>query len=222
MTQSQKHMKRIISLYTLLFCTITTLHACGSTEKHETQQFKAFNGIRFEYSLLLPKNYDPSENYEIIALLCETHKSHNAWDKTMDQLVDIELDQSIVIVPKVPLGQDGWGTHPIHHAFNDLLKHVRKSHGKPKQKFHLIGLEAGQEVAFWWTYGSKSLIASTSIIDGTLWKQDHWDQKWYNNLMGSGIPIYAYETSMSNKFDMSKINFREAAKLQQVIDRIEE
>lgn len=214
-------MKRIIALYTLLFWTVNTLHACEPSAKHETQYFKAFNGIRFEYSLLLPGDYDRSKNYEIIALLCETHKSHKAWGKTMDQLAGIDLDQSIVIVPKVPVGQDGWGTHPIHHAFNDLLKHVRKSHGKARQKFHLIGLESGQEVAFWWTYGSKELIASTSIINGSLWDQDHWDQIWYNNLMRSGIPIYAYESEKPTKFDMSKIRFREAAQLEKVIDEIE-
>ncbi len=214
-------MKRIIALYTLLFWTVNTLQACESPEKHETQQFKAFNGIRFEYSLLLPDNFDRSKTYKIVALLCETHKSHNAWEKTMDQLAGIDLDESIVIVPKVPLGKDSWGTHPIHHAFNDLLKHVRKTHGKAKQKIHLIGLEAGQEVAFWWTYGSKELIASTSIINGSLWQQDHWDQKWYDNLMRSGIPIYAYETTRPAKFDMSKIKFRDAAKLEQVIDQIE-
>lgn len=213
-------MKRITTLYTLL-CWAVTLQACGPSQKHETQQFKAFNGIRFEYSLLLPEGYDRSRPYEIIALLCETHDGHKAWEKTMDQMTEINLDQSIVIVPKIPLGKDGWGTHPIHHAFNDLLKHVRKTHGQADQKFHLIGLEAGQEVAFWWTYGSKELIASTSIINGDLWPQDHWDQKWYNNLMRSDIPIYAYESYKPSKFDMSKIKFREIKTLEKVINNIE-
>lgn len=213
-------MKGIIALYSLLCCTVT-LQACGPSDKHETQHFKAFNGIRFKYSLLLPEGYDRSRPYEIIALLCETHDSHKAWAKTMDQMTEISLDQSIVIVPQIPLGKDGWGTHPIHHAFNDLLKHVRKTHGQTGQEFHLIGLEEGQEVAFWWTYGSKELIASTSIINGDLWQQDRWDKKWYNNLMQSGIPIYAYESDKPSKFDMSEIKFREVQTLEKVIDNIE-
>ncbi|MDW3192383.1 MAG: hypothetical protein R8G66_08460 [Cytophagales bacterium] len=214
-------MKRIITFYTLFFWTISSPQANNIIKPKNTHQFKAFNGIRFEYSLLLPEGYDRSKKYEIIALLCETHESHRAWDKTMNLLSDIDLDRSIVIVPKIPIGKDGWGTHPIHHAFNDLLKHVRTSHGRAKQKFHLIGYEFGQEVAFWWTYGSKELIASTSIINGDLWSQNHWDEKWYNNLMRSGIPIIAYESEEPSKFDMSKIKFRNKASLAQVIDDIE-
>lgn len=214
-------MKRIAPLASLLLIVFYT-SATTPLENHETYQFKAFNGIRFEYSLLLPAAYEKTERYEIIALLCETHDGHHAWTSTMDQLSKVDLARSIIIVPKIPLGHESWGTHPIHHAFNDLLKSVRKSHGHHDQKFHLIGLEGGQEVAFWWTYGSKQLIASTSIINGALWKENHWDQKWYRNLMGSGIPIYAYEEKTPSRFDMSRIKFLPVASIKQVIQDIEQ
>lgn len=194
----------------------------GAQQAYELHQFKAHNGIRFEYSLLLPSDYQKGNEYKIVAILCEVHKDDNAWEKTMKRLASLNLERTIVLVPKVPIGQDHWGTHPIHHGFNDLLKSVRKSHGTAHQKFHLIGLEAGQETAFWWTAASADLIASTSIINGHLWKEDRWNKKWYNNLSGSHVPIYVYEEVAIDKFDMSAFHFRKQASMAQVIREIEE
>ena len=189
---------------------------------YDILDFKAFNGIRFQYCLLLPEMYQRDASYEIVAVLTEVHRNDKAWEKSMEQLVAIDLQNTILIVPQVPVGEDSWGTHPIHHAFNDLLKEVRKSYGQPKQKFHLVGLEAGHETAFWWTFGSANLIASTSIIKGHLWKEDRWDEKWYKNLMGSNVPIIAYEERLSSKFDMSKITLKEMTSIAQVLADIEQ
>ncbi|MCW5517318.1 hypothetical protein [Muriicola sp. Z0-33] len=214
-------MKKIIFLLALGLISAVSLTSFDAVHNESVYQFKAFNGIRFEYGLLLPKDYDSAKEYEIVAVLCEVHNGDNAWESTMKQLGSIDLNRTILIVPKVPIGEESWGTHPIHHAFNDLLKSVRKSHGQANQKFHLLGFEAGHEVAFWWTYGSSELISSTSIINGHLWKEKRWDKKWYDNLMKSKVPIYAYEDHKPSKFDMSKIHFNTSASLVKVIKEIE-
>ncbi|MGB0346666.1 MAG: hypothetical protein ACPGGA_04215 [Balneolaceae bacterium] len=209
-------MKTLISLIGFIIITNSL-----NEPNYELRYFKAFNEVEFDYALVLPPDFDRSKDYQIIAVLSEVHINDDSWKTTVDYLDTVELDNSIVIVPKVPRGNDHWGTHPIHHGFNDLLKSVRNSHGKSGQKFHLIGLEKGHETAFWWTYQSKELIASTSIVNGNLWKEDRWDKRWYDNLMGSDIPIYAYEDSAINKFDMSQIEFETFKPLSEVIDDIE-
>ena len=214
-------MKKYIILYACLIYNLT-IQAEASLYDTKIYEFKAFNGIRFQYSLLLPDNFDPNENYEIVAVLTEVHVNDHAWETSVKRLEAIDLKRTILIIPKVPVGEESWGTHPIHHAFNDLLKSIRKSHGQANQKFHLIGLEAGQETAFWWTYGSKNLIASTSVFNGHLWKEKRWDQKWYNNLIGSGVPIFAYEDKSIDKFDMPKIEFRKKTSVSSMIKDIEE
>ncbi len=215
-------MKSFILSITLLGLAAVMTTGFVSSNRYSVHEFKAFNGIKFEYALLLPVDFDRSQQHEIVALHCETHKTDEAWDETMASLASIDLSRTILIVPKVPMGKDGWGTHPIHHAFNDLLKSVRKSHGKPHQKFHLVGLEAGQEVAFWWTYGSSSLLASTTVINGQLWKEDRWDLKWYNNLSSLNVPLYAYEETVPSKFDMSNIHFKPLTTISTVLRDIEE
>jgi len=207
------------SFYLLLICSL--IYSCtAQVESDGLNRFEAFNGIQFEYGLLLPDGFDRSKHYEMVALLCETHINDQAWESTMERLSQFKLEEVIVILPKVPIGKDSWGTHPIHHAFNDLLKSVRKSHGHADQKFHLVGYEAGQEVSFWWTYGSANLISSTSVVNGTLWDQKHWDEKWYRNLTGSGVPIYAYEEVKPEKFKMPRIQFLEACPLDKVLKDI--
>ncbi len=203
-------------------CLMHVVAITQQEDSNELHHFKAPNGIRFEYGLLLPSDFDRSKDYEIVAVLTEVSSSDNAWSKSMQKLEAIDLQRTILIVPKVPVGKTHWATHPIHHAFNDLLKSVRKSHGKRNQKFHLIGLEAGHETAFWWTYGASALIASTSIINGHLWKEKRWDRKWYNNLIGSHVPIFAYENKTDYKFSMPGFTFSELKSIAQVIKDIED
>ena len=214
-------MKNYALLIACLLCGLNMLASIDLSRTQELREFKAFNGIKFQYSLLVPANFNKDKTYEIVAVLTEVHVNDHAWAKALVKLKAIDLKRTILIVPKVPVGHESWGTHPIHHAFNDLLKSVRKSYGVANQKIHLIGLEAGQETAFWWTFGSKNLIASTSIINGHLWKEKRWDTKWYHNLIGSGVPIFAYEDKEIDKFDMSEIKFQDMTSIADVIQDIE-
>jgi hypothetical protein len=173
----------------------------------DTKRFKAYNGIEFEYSLLFPKNYSTSTQYQLAVVFTEVEKLDNVYLETIAGLSKQEFSNTIFIIPKVPLGEPHWKSHPIHHALNALMDQVNTGYGKKGQKFHFVGYKAGCNVAQ--TYASMSFqyVASLSLVHSTYWSKNK--QEYFDNIADKNAPIFIYETldQEAIKINLSKTTF---------------
>lgn len=197
-------MKNLVSITLLVIASIS----CHSQpERQSLESFEAYNGIMFEYEIIFPEKYTDERAYELAILFSETAEGDHSWDKALHEAESLNLENLILIVPKVPLGNKHWKSHPIHHGLNDLMKSLRKKYANSSKKFHFIGYGAGHNVAQTYSNMSSDYVASMSIINGEYWNDSK--QEWFDLVINKDIPVYIYEFDQKRvKLDLSKSTFK--------------
>ena len=202
-------MKNIQHLFILV---LILMYSCTSAQETDLKAFEAYNKINFQYKLIFPVDYDAKKKYEMAFLFTETHKNDQGWAPSMESLKKAaKLNNMILVVPKIPLSNDHWKTHPIHHALNDLMKNLRDEYGVKGQKFHFIGYKIGQDVAQTYSNMSHEYVKSYSIVFGTYWKKNK--QEWFDKVLDKNIPVYVYDQSDKKEIplNISKTTFEKVA-----------
>ena len=162
--------------------------SCIQTQSNGFKRYKAFNGITFEYALLLPENFDSDKSYKTIVSFAGVEPKDDVSEETINTLwKNHKMHNTIIIVPKVPIGESDWISHPIHHGFNDFLKFIKGKYKVKNQKFHFIGYKGGCVPAQTYISMLEFPPASLTVLSSDNW--DHYDDRNYSRLSKLKIPI---------------------------------
>lgn len=164
----------------------------SSAQENNLRTFVAYNNITFNYEIVYPQNFSRNNNYELAILFTETALVDNEWEKASILVKEeVSLENTVLILPKVPLKNKHWKSHPIHHALNDLMDNLGEEFNLETSKFHFIGYKAGHNVAQTYADMSSEYIKSLSVVHSSYWKDNK--QEWFDALVKKRIPIYVYE-----------------------------
>ncbi|OUR91910.1 hypothetical protein A9Q87_08905 [Flavobacteriales bacterium 34_180_T64] len=162
---------------------------CIQAQSNAFKTYKAFNGITFEYALLLPENFDSNKSYKTIVSFAGVEPKDDLSEATITTLwKNHKRHHTIVIVPKVPIGESDWISHPIHHGFNDFLKFIKGQFKVKNKKFHFVGYQGGCVPAQTYISMLDFPPASLTVLSSDNW--DHYDDKNYSRLSKLEIPIH--------------------------------
>lgn len=171
----------------MIFFSISNNYGQSSNKKFDN--YCAFNDIKFEYIVLLPKNFDSDKTYKgIVSFASFKPKNDKVVVESLNHLWGNHKDyNSIIIVPKVPVGEANWVSHPIHHGFNDFLKMIKNNFKIENQKFHFLGFEGGCVPAQTYISMLEYPPASLTLLSSDYW--EHYNDRRYNQLVSLNIPI---------------------------------
>jgi len=177
-------MKANIALIVVIFFSINCIQAQTST----FNKYKAFNGVAFEYTVLVPKDFDSNETYKTIVSFAGVDRKDDASNTSITTLWKNHKNyNSIIIIAKVPVGESDWISHPIHHGFNDFLKYIKTIYNVENQKFHFLGYKGGCVPAQTYVSMLEYPAASLTVLSSGYW--DHYNEREYNRLAKLNIPI---------------------------------
>lgn len=179
--------------------------SCNALSENQ-KRFKAFNGVEFEYSVLLPIDYQSSKAYRTVIAFAgmEPEKDLAEWSET-HLWKNHQNYQSIIIVPEVPLGKEHWISHPIHHALNDFIKHIHKNYRVKDQKVHFMGYKDGCIPAQTYITMLDRNPASLILFSSQYW--EHYDKATFDGLAKVNIPVKIYYSDSDNTsiFESKKV-----------------
>lgn len=128
------------------------------------RQFKARNGVKFEFKVFLPNDYQPSKKYP--ALVAFSDVTYNL--SVAEDLVNLIWDQQdeknyILVLPLAPKGS-GWINHPAHHALEEFLNDIKSEYKIKNDQFNSFGYKKGSIPSYTWMYMSKKFFRSMTYI----------------------------------------------------------
>ncbi|EZH71944.1 hypothetical protein ATO12_04815 [Aquimarina atlantica] len=169
------------------------------------KRYKAFNGITFEYTVLLPKGYDNNKSYNTAVAFAAVDAKNDQTIWSVNNLWKNHKNYDyIIIIPKVPVNEPDWLSHPIHHGFNDFLKFVKKSYKVKHQKIHFIGYKDGCIPAQTYITALEYPPASLTLLSSNYW--EHYNNKEYTLLTQLKIPIRLFYTKKDKNASQVKQN----------------
>lgn len=134
--------------------------------KGEYTPFEGRNGVKYGYTVLVPKDFKKGREYPVIVAFgpgsagiysCDWARAH-LWG-TQEQRQD-----AVVVVAYAPA--DGWINHPSHHALNDLLAHLLGEYKVEGGKFHMVGFRGGSRIAATYASMSKDYFQTLTLFAG--------------------------------------------------------
>ena len=185
---------------TLVGIILTFIFSANSIQRQSNtfKRYKAFNGITFEYAVLLPEKFDSNKSYKTIVSFAGFKPKDDESEKTIVTLwKNHKMYNSIIIVPKIPIGESQWVSHPIHHGFNDFLKFIKGKYKIKDQKFHFVGYKGGCVPAQTYISMLEFPPASLTVLSSDYW--DHYNDREYGRLSKLKIPVnLIYHTTNEN------------------------
>lgn len=191
-----------------IFTLILALATC-SCYGQEIKTFEARNGVDFAYEVILPDGYNKNKSYELAIVFSEIEVEEKGFEPTLSALKQVKgLKNTILFVPKVPVGKPHWISHPIHHGLNDFMKNMRSAYGKRDQKFHFIGHLLSGRVAQTYSGMSSEYVASVSFVNSTHWSITK--QEYFDGIFSHGFKIHVYSDKPAKELpiNVSKTTFK--------------
>lgn len=189
----------------------------------EIKTFEARNGVDFAYEVILPEGYNKSKSYELAVVFSEINLDEKGYEPTLTALKKVSgLKNTILFVPKVPVGKPHWISHPIHHGLNDFMKNMRSTYGKRDQKFHFIGHLLGGRVAQTYSGMSSEYVASVSFTESTHWSVTK--QEYFNGILNMDFKVYVYSSKPAKDLpiNVAKTTFKKVTDFGKAISMIDE
>lgn len=208
---------------TKAFFTLTFVLATCSIHAQDFKTFESRSGVDFSYRVILPEGFDKGKSYELAMVFSEIERDNKGFEPTLAALSDMKsLKNTILFVPKVPVGKPHWISHPIHHGLNDFMKNMAEEYGKSGQKFHFIGHLLGGRVAQTYSGMSSEYVASMSFAHSTHWSITK--QEYFDGIFNRGFDIYVYsnEPATSLALDVSKTHFKKIKSFEAAMAWIDE
>ncbi|GEM_PF-3671060 len=182
--------------------TLTLILATCSCYAQDFKTFESRSGVDFSYQVILPEGYNKSKSYELAIVFSQIERDNQGLEPTLTALNNLKgLKNTILFVPKVPVGEPHWISHPIHHGLNDFMKNMAEQHGKRGQKFHFIGHLLGGRVAQTYSGMSSEYVASVSFAHSTHWSITK--QEYFDGIFNRGFDIYVYSTEPAEKLALN-------------------
>lgn len=179
-----------------LMIILTTL---GCKAQHGDQDhFRAYNGVEFEYKVLLPKNYNVDKSYKTVIAFAGMDSDKDLADWSVHNLWKNHQNyNSIIVVPRVPVGKPHWISHPIHHALNDFIKYIHKTYNVDGGKVDFVGYKDGCIPAQTYITMLNREPASLTLFSSQYW--EHYNKSTFDELAAVNIPVRIYYTGDDSK-----------------------
>jgi len=148
---------------------------------------KGRNGVKVGYNLRLPKNYDENKEYSAMVAFAPGGMAEKSADWFIDSvLTDAPTDAGwIVLVLLAP--DQGWMTHPSHHAMEDLLRQVLADHQIKNDRFHSLGYAGGASPAATYALMSEKYFTSLTTVSARAWSR--WDDGDFSDFRGKQVTL---------------------------------
>jgi len=144
-------------------------HTISYPPQQTYETLKARNGVELSYKVVLPRGFNSDATYPALVFFPPGSGSRSA-DWAVTELMGPRDDTGgwIVLYPVGP--EEGWFTHPSHHALNDLLNEMKEKYSIEDGKFHLAGFGAGSRVAAMYSQMSREYFLSLTTFSGWHWE----------------------------------------------------
>lgn len=136
--------------------------------QHEYEKMRAHNGIKLSYKVLLPRGFKADNAYPAVILFAPGAGARST-DWAMAELLGEKDDTQGWIVIYAVGPEEGWFTHPSHHALNELLAQLRVDYQIEGDKFHVAGFDQGARVATTYSQMSREHFQSLTTFSGWHW-----------------------------------------------------
>lgn len=142
-------------------------------ESRSYDTFRAPNGVSIRYRLELPDDHDPEQAYPALVSFAPGGWGAASNDWALEQIWGESTRKHGWIAVHLLAPDQGWMTHPSHHALEDLLDMVRARHPIEGGQFHLVGVENGGRPAA--TYAGMSGEYFQTLTTVGTHAYDRWD-----------------------------------------------
>ncbi len=160
-------MKKILSSAFVL-ALMTTIAFGQASEELTFTHYKAFNGVEFDYTVLLPESYDADKEYRALFVFAQGEMDRDALRWSTENI--FSPDQAadwLIVLPTIP--DRGWHTHPSHHALEAFLEQIKKDYNVEGDIFHLTGFGEGAGAAITYSGMSRKYWKSSTIAGPSSW-----------------------------------------------------
>jgi len=160
-------MKKLLSsTFVLMF--MTTVVFGQSSEELTFTHYKAFNGVEFDYTVLLPESYEADNDYQALFVFAQGDMDQDALRWSAENIFGSdEAADWLIILPTIP--DRGWHTHPSHHALEAFLDQIKKDYNVEGDIFHLTGYGEGAGAAVTYSGMSRTYWKSSTIAGPSSW-----------------------------------------------------
>ena len=188
--------------FRLIVLTIFIPFLSCDAQNGKQDNFKAYNGVEFEYTVLLPGDYNGDKSYKTVIAFAGMDSDKDLADWSIQNLWKHQQHyNSIIVVPRVPVGKPHWISHPIHHGLNDFIKYIHNNYQVKDGKVHFLGYKDGCIPAQTYITMLNSEPASLTIFSSQYW--EHYNKSTFDELARLKIPVRIYYTE-----DDSQVLFR--------------
>ncbi len=133
----------------------------------EHLELKGRNGVRMNYAVNVPADFDPEQSYPVLVALAPGGVRSLDW--MVAELWTSGTREAGWIVVSIAAPERGWSTHPTHHALEDLLKALQKEYKVEGGAFHLFGIASGCAPASMYAGMSKKYFQTMSVVSSSAW-----------------------------------------------------
>ncbi|MBN4056201.1 hypothetical protein JYT20_00595 [Rhodothermus sp. AH-315-K08] len=166
------------------------LTSATSAQEVTLTEFKARNGVGFEYAILEPAGFDADEPHAVLFAFPPGDMDRAAVQWSVDNLwgdADARGDW-VIVIPTIP--RDSWHTHPAHHALDEFLDELKARYNTELLGLHLTGYSSGARAAITYASMSSKYWSSLTVAGPSPWNR--WDaasiRRWPTN--NKHIPIH--------------------------------
>lgn len=181
----------VVSLFAATNCIARELQKKNGLTKSEVEfkTFKAFNGVEFEYTVLVPDNYDDQNGSPGLISFGSMKYDKDMVKWTINNIwSNYKRGDHLIVVPIAPKNRkNGWINHPTHHALNDLLDTIKKKYHIKNGTFKAFGYKDGSVAAQTYIEMSSDYFKSLIVCSSHYW--EHYDDKEFDKLRRLKIPI---------------------------------
>lgn len=154
---------------------LAALRSAGRVKMPPSQRYErlhARNGVELPYRVVLPANYQAGHTYPAFVAFAPGGWGPASMDWAIANVWGDAPSRSGWIAVYLVAPDEGWMTHPAHHAMEELLANIQDDHSIEAGRFHLVGIAEGSRPASNYA-GLLHLFQSTTLVANHAWHR--WD-----------------------------------------------
>ena len=158
--------------FILLSCLLTGITNAQTHVKFA--HYKAHNNVEFDYTVLIPPDYDKNKAYPALLAFSAGEQDQEAVTWAARHMWEAEQSQDwLIILPTIP--EQSWHTHPSHHALESFLDQIKNNYKIKDDTFHLAAFGNGSSAAITYANMSNAYFSSLTLANPDYWK--NWEDR---------------------------------------------
>lgn len=153
-------------------------------EGSEYTTFTAPNGVTIPYRVVLPEGHDAAKTYPAFVTFAPGGGPLSA-DWAIEHVWGDEPRSRGWIAVHLAAPEQGWMTHPSHHALEDLLDEVLEHHEIEGDTFHLVAFAGGCRPAATYSGMAGKYFKSLTVVGSRAWSR--WDDEDISDMRADNI-----------------------------------